>query len=139
MLTGPTLIEVPGERGPALFVSVLLHGNETSGWDALRSVLQNESRPPRHLRVFVGNVEAAAAGVRHLPEQPDYNRIWRDYSGPERTFELHLRLGDEPPPRVTGLEDEGLRDAVESMLAPLPEPAVSGPVPLSLELTLGGR
>ena len=33
-------------------------------------------RLPRALSLFIGNVAAAAAGVRHLPEQPDYNRIW---------------------------------------------------------------
>jgi hypothetical protein len=39
-LGGPTLIHLDGRRGPALFVSVLLHGNETTGWDAVRGLLQ---------------------------------------------------------------------------------------------------
>ena len=39
-LGGPTLIHLPGKRQPALFISVLLHGNETSGWDALRALLR---------------------------------------------------------------------------------------------------
>ena len=32
LLGGPTLIHLPGEREAPLFVSVLLHGNETTGW-----------------------------------------------------------------------------------------------------------
>ena len=64
--------------GPTLFVSVLLHGNEDAGLKALQRLLRKyRGRPlPRAMSVFVGNVHAAAAGVRHLPEQPDFNRIW---------------------------------------------------------------
>lgn len=82
LLGGPTLIHLPGDREPALFLSVLLHGNETVGWEALRNLLRQrierfgEPRLPRALSVFIGNVAAAAAGVRHLPHQPDYNRVW---------------------------------------------------------------
>jgi len=81
-LGGPTLIHLPGERQPALFLSVLLHGNETVGWEALRALLKQRLhrfgalRLPRALSIFIGNVAAAAAGVRHLPDQPDYNRVW---------------------------------------------------------------
>jgi hypothetical protein len=39
-LGAPTLIHLPGARGPALFVSVLLHGNETVGWEAVRALLR---------------------------------------------------------------------------------------------------
>lgn len=82
LLGGPTLIHLRGARGPALFVSVLLHGNETVGWDALRLLLSERvarfGRPrlPRDLCLFIGNVSAAAQRVRHLPGQPDYNRVW---------------------------------------------------------------
>ena len=31
---------------------------------------------PRALSVFIGNVAAATAGVRFLPDQLDYNRVW---------------------------------------------------------------
>jgi len=80
-LGGPTLICLPGQREPALFVSVLMHGNETVGWEAVRRLLlryrqQGRTALPRALCLFIGNVEAAAAGLRHLPDQPDYNRIW---------------------------------------------------------------
>ncbi len=78
LLGGPSLIEVAGRREPPLFVSVLLHGNEVTGLQAVQRVLAGYGqRPlPRSLLLFVGNVAAARAGVRRLPEQPDYNRIW---------------------------------------------------------------
>ncbi len=79
-LDGPTLIHLPGQREPALFVSVLMHGNETVGWEAMRLLLrryQDQGRElPRALSLFIGNVAAAAVGMRHLPDQADYNRIW---------------------------------------------------------------
>ena len=80
-LGGPTLFHLGGAREPALFVCVLMHGNETSGWDAVRKVLHDHLgadgfRLPRSLSLFVGNTEAARHGVRHLPGQPDYNRVW---------------------------------------------------------------
>jgi hypothetical protein len=78
LLSGPTLIELEGERGPPLFVSVLLHGNEDSGLDAVQRVIRNYlGRPlPRSLMLLVGNVEAARYGLRRLDRQPDYNRVW---------------------------------------------------------------
>ena len=38
-LAGPTLIHLPGRREEPLFVSVLMHGNETVGWEAVRALL----------------------------------------------------------------------------------------------------
>jgi hypothetical protein len=38
-LGGPTLFHIAGRREPPLFVAVLMHGNETVGWDAIRRVL----------------------------------------------------------------------------------------------------
>lgn len=81
-LNGPTLIHLPGRNPQPLFVSVLLHGNEPAGWNAMRRLLRNYqpgggARPlPRALSLFIGNTRAAAANLRHLPDQPDYNRIW---------------------------------------------------------------
>lgn len=84
-LGGSTLIRLPGRAEPALFVSVLLHGNETSGWDAVRRLLKRHpgGELPRSLLLFIGNVAAAARGVRSLPIQQDYNRIWHGAAGPE--------------------------------------------------------
>ncbi|MCB1756036.1 MAG: succinylglutamate desuccinylase/aspartoacylase family protein, partial [Gammaproteobacteria bacterium] len=60
-----------------LFVSILLHGNETAGLLAMQSLLADPdfllSRP---LSLFVGNIEAAKAAVRRLPGQIDFNRCW---------------------------------------------------------------
>jgi hypothetical protein len=78
VLPGPALIHLPGRRMPPLFVSVLLHGNEDTGWLAARAVLKKwaGSELPRALSLFVGNVAAARAGLRRLDGQPDYNRVW---------------------------------------------------------------
>lgn len=81
-LGGPTLIHLPGREDRPLFVSVLMHGNETVGWEAMRSLLQRydvaggDKPMPRALSLFIGNVSAAREGMRHLPGQPDYNRVW---------------------------------------------------------------
>ena len=84
-LEGPALIHLPGERSPAMFVSVLLHGNEMVGWDALRLLMERYAGRtlPRSMIVFVGNVEAARFRLRRLDTQPDYNRIWKGADGPE--------------------------------------------------------
>lgn len=78
VLPGPTLIHLPGRRPEPLFVSVLLHGNEDSGWQAVRHVLlRHRSQPlPRALSLFIGNVAAARVGQRRLEGQVDYNRVW---------------------------------------------------------------
>jgi len=78
-LDGPTLIHLPGRRPGPLFVSVLQHGNEISGWDAVRRLLSGRYQRdplPRSLALFIGNVAAAARARRHLPEQMDMNRCW---------------------------------------------------------------
>lgn len=78
VLPGPALIHLPGRRTPPLFVSVLLHGNEDTGWLAAQSVLQKYAGAelPRALSLYIGNVAAARSGVRRLDGQPDYNRVW---------------------------------------------------------------
>ena len=81
VLGKPSLIDVAGELDPPVFLSVLLHGNETSGWDGLRRFLGVHPVPRRGLAIFIGNVDAAAANVRVLPDQADYNRIWKDAAG----------------------------------------------------------
>ena len=84
-LRGPSLFRLPGERGEPLLVSVLLHGNEDSGWRATQAVLRRHhaTRLPRPLLLFVGNVEAAKAAVRTLPHQEDYNRAWPGTAHPD--------------------------------------------------------
>ena len=80
-LAGPTLIHIDGATEPELFVSVLLHGNETSGWEGLRRYLRDHPFPLRSLSVFIANVHAAADRQRVLPGQQDFNRIWRNADG----------------------------------------------------------
>ena len=89
----PTLIHLQGDRQPPLFVSILLHGNETTSWLAMRELLRKYQNPsqnqsqnqtlPRSLSLFIGNVSAARHRLRHLPNQPDYNRIWQSGDSPE--------------------------------------------------------
>ena len=78
ILGGPALIHLPGRREKPLFGSVLLHGNETTGFLALQSLLRDyrDKQLPRALSIFIGNVEAARDGLRRLAGQPDYNRVW---------------------------------------------------------------
>ena len=87
LLPGPSLIHVKGRREPPLFLSILLHGNEITGFLALQQLLRTlelESRPsPRSFLLFVGNVRAAGKGVRRLENEPDYNRIWNGGNLPE--------------------------------------------------------
>jgi succinylglutamate desuccinylase len=78
VLGGPSLIHLPGRREQPLFVSVLLHGNETTGFLALQDLLAGykDKELPRALSIFIGNVEAARDSLRRLAGQPDYNRVW---------------------------------------------------------------
>ena len=78
-LDGPTLIHLAGRNPQPLVVSVLQHGNETSGWEAIRRLLKSSyqhERLPRSLILLIGNVQAAAENVRYLPGQTDLNRCW---------------------------------------------------------------
>ncbi len=76
-LDGPTLFQLPGRRARPVFISVLLHGNEPVGWNAIRHILYHQKHAlPRTLSLFVGNIEAARYHQRHLEHQPDFNRIW---------------------------------------------------------------
>ena len=73
----PTLIHLKGDREPALFVSILLHGNEYSGLKSIQRVLlKHLQRLPRSLYLFIGNVQAAQLGQRVLAGQQDFNRCW---------------------------------------------------------------
>ncbi|MCA8903217.1 MAG: succinylglutamate desuccinylase/aspartoacylase family protein [Hyphomonas sp.] len=80
----PSLVFIEGEETQPLFVSTLLHGNELTSFSVLQHLERTcrGARPPRSLIVFVGNVGAAAAGVRHLDDTPDFNRIWADGHSP---------------------------------------------------------
>ena len=87
-LDGPTLLHLPGRHPEPLFVSVLLHGNEDTGWEAMRQLLHKYQGKelPRALSLFIGNISAAKAGVRRLDGQVDYNRIWKGDGGTEHAM-----------------------------------------------------
>lgn len=78
ILPGPTLFDLPGRDPHPLFVSTLLHGNEYSGLDAMQQALRRHAARglPRSLLFFVGNIGAAAANLRTLDGERDYNRVW---------------------------------------------------------------
>ncbi len=77
-LEGPTLIHLEGRIKRPLLVSVLQHGNEVTGWEAIRRLLKshNHDELPRSLLILISNIQAAKHRLRHLDEQPDYNRCW---------------------------------------------------------------
>ncbi|MEZ5541944.1 MAG: succinylglutamate desuccinylase/aspartoacylase family protein, partial [Pseudomonadota bacterium] len=85
LLGAPTLLHLPGRHPEPLFVSVLLHGNESTGFYAVQSLLQKYAAGglPRALSLFIGNVAAASQGLRRLDGQPDYNRVWPGTLTPE--------------------------------------------------------
>ena len=93
----PTLIYLEGNKTPALFVSILLHGNEYSGLKIMQTVLARYSgRLPRSLFLFIGNVDAAAANCRTLPGQTDFNRCWPGCEiEPNATTRMMQQLMDE--------------------------------------------
>lgn len=78
LLGGPTLLHLEGEQDDPIFISTLLHGNETTSFLVLQKLLKEykDKKLPRTLLIFFGNTLAASHGIRHLPDQPDYNRIW---------------------------------------------------------------
>jgi len=78
VLKTPTLFHLPGINPQPLFISTLLHGNETTGLYAIQRLLKKYSdKPlPRAISLFIGNIAAAKENQRHLYDQDDYNRIW---------------------------------------------------------------
>ena len=111
-LGGPTLFDLRKGDAPPLFVSVLLHGNETSGWDAVRRLVDEISAAS--VLLFVGNVEAARQGTRSIPGGLDFNRVWEGgdtaeaaiadevtafaaAARPYLAVDVHNNTGDNPP------------------------------------------
>lgn len=83
LLPSASLVYLQGDTDPPLFVSVLQHGNEHTGWQALQAYLQQTPRLPRSLVIFFGNLDAAREGKRYLPGQQDFNRSWPGTDNPE--------------------------------------------------------
>lgn len=81
----PTVFHLSGKNKDPLFISVLLHGNETTGFLGLQKLLlkYQQQELPRSLSFFLGNTQAASQGMRRLDNQPDFNRIWPGTELPE--------------------------------------------------------
>ena len=84
----PTLIHLKGYKSPALFVSILLHGNEFSGLEIMQKIFKKYQTDngyilPRDLWLFVGNVDAAELGLRAIDGQVDFNRAWPGTPDPQ--------------------------------------------------------
>ena len=121
ILSGPTLFDLSGGRKGTLFITVLQHGNETSGWDAMRTLLRAGSTPP--LMLFVANIEAARQNARKIEDQVDFNRAWEGGDSPEAAIaeevtgramaaeplaaiDIHNNTGRNPPYSVVTRTDE---------------------------------
>ena len=78
----PTLISLKGEKDSPLFISIILHGNEFSGLIILQEILKKYQNRglPQSLIIFVANPRACEQGLRHLKDQQDFNRIWKEGS-----------------------------------------------------------
>lgn len=78
LIPEPALFHLAGKKPQPLFISVMLHGNEPTGFLALQRLLQKyrQQNLPRSLSLFFGNTQAARLNVRRLDDQPDFNRIW---------------------------------------------------------------
>lgn len=74
----PTLLHLSGLKKQPIFISILLHGNERTGLDAIQQLLKkyHKQKLPRSLSIFFGNAQAARYGQRALEGQPDFNRTW---------------------------------------------------------------
>lgn len=89
ILSAPTLIHLSGRNPQPLFISVLLHGNEPTGFLAVQALLKQyqSTTLPRSISIFFGNILAAKEKLRRLDAQPDFNRIWpgTEYRGSNAT------------------------------------------------------
>lgn len=103
-LKRPTIFHCQGhDSSQCVIVSGMLHGNEPSGFSAIIEELKRHARGVSRYRIdvifLIGNVEAARAGslfeTRHLPSQPDMNRLWK--SGTDITDEWEVFIKTRNP------------------------------------------
>ena len=88
----PTLIHLEGAIKRPLFITIMLHGNETTGLYAIQELLKSYSdKPfPRSLSIFIGNPAATSQNKRFLKNQLDFNRIWAGGDHPEHQLADHV-------------------------------------------------
>ena len=94
LFPNPTLVQLDGKGPDFLFISILLHGNEYTGLKVMQQILAEHAQDlPRSILLFIGNVRAAEANRRYLPDQVDYNRCWPGTElGPSPTSQMMLRV-----------------------------------------------
>jgi hypothetical protein len=78
-------MHLPGRRPQPLFITVLAHGNEGTGYYAVQALLQRyrDQELPRALSIFFANVTAASQKLRFLDGQADFNRVWPGTENPD--------------------------------------------------------
>lgn len=78
LFPGPTLLHLQGKRPEPVFVSILLHGNESTGFHVIQELLMKYQHLdlPRSVSILFGNTQAARYGKRILTGQYDFNRVW---------------------------------------------------------------
>jgi len=109
-IDGPTLIHLEGHNKHPLVVSVLQHGNEVTGWEAIRRLLKSHyqfDELPRSLLILIGNPLAAKHRLRRLDDQPDFNRCW---PGGNQVDSKYTRLFRQIHDRIRELQPLALID-----------------------------
>ena len=124
-LAGPTLFDIRQGETPPLFISVLVHGDETSGWEAvcrLRAELLSASA-----LLFVGNVAAAKVGMRVQPGRPDFNRVWQGGDSPEAAVADAVAqwVGNAAPRLAVDIHNTTGRNPAYSVLATADAPTLA--------------
>lgn len=75
----PTMITLKGKSKKTVIISTILHGNETSGMEILKSFFKQNTPTSleKNVILFLGNPRAYSLNKRQLENQLDYNRIWK--------------------------------------------------------------
>ena len=77
-LGGPTVLTIKGEETRKVIISILLHGNEISGWEIMKQWLTNLAKPPKLTTILlISNTQAAKENLRSIPNELDFNRLWK--------------------------------------------------------------
>lgn len=85
LFPSPTLIKINGKNSKPILISILLHGNEKSGFYGMQRLLKEikygYSKLKNSVYIFIGNTEACRNNLRKMPAEPDFNRIWTGSEG----------------------------------------------------------
>lgn len=124
---GPILIHIKGTNPDTIFISTLLHGNETTGFYAFQKILNDYKKieaPPKSFIYLIGNPQAAQKDKRLIKDiQIDFNRIWAGGDSPEAymakevteyaikhdvklSIDLHNNTGNNPYYSCVNSEDK---------------------------------